>query len=326
MRYWWVNQNQTYRQEVGGGYLWSPKVKRNGALNPFYEFMREVAPHDLVFSFANQRICALGTALSHAYEVPKPEEFGAAGRNWNRIGWRIDVRFDEIERVVRPVEWIEQLRPLLPKRYSPLDRNGHGSQSMYLTELPEALALALADLVGTEALARARGELAFDVDVTTPRSESLLWEDHLIKEIEAQPGLDSTEKEALVLARRGQGRFREGVQSIEKFCRITRVERAEHLRASHCKPWRDSNDNERLDPENGLLLTPSIDHLFDRGFISFERGGRLLVSPVAHRESLAKMGVVVDKAVDVGGFTKGQERFLEYHHDEVFLKARLRSA
>jgi hypothetical protein len=67
----------------------------------------------------------------------------------------------------------------------------------------------------------------------------------------------------------------------------------EHLRASHCKPWRDSDDSERLDGENGLLLTPSIDHLFDRGFISFENNGRLLVSPVAHQPSLEKMGVPV---------------------------------
>jgi putative restriction endonuclease len=44
MRYWWVNQSQTYRHEVGGGYLWSPKRKQGGQLNPFYESMREVAP------------------------------------------------------------------------------------------------------------------------------------------------------------------------------------------------------------------------------------------------------------------------------------------
>lgn len=53
MRYWWVNQNQTYRQEVRGGYLWSPKRKANGSRNPFYDFMREVAPRDVVFSFAD---------------------------------------------------------------------------------------------------------------------------------------------------------------------------------------------------------------------------------------------------------------------------------
>ena len=51
MRYWWVNQNQTYRHEVQGGYLWSPKSNANGARNAFYESMREVAPGDLIFSF-----------------------------------------------------------------------------------------------------------------------------------------------------------------------------------------------------------------------------------------------------------------------------------
>lgn len=44
MRHWWVNQKQTYRHEVPGGYLWSPKRKRDGSQNPYYESMREVAP------------------------------------------------------------------------------------------------------------------------------------------------------------------------------------------------------------------------------------------------------------------------------------------
>jgi putative restriction endonuclease len=50
MRYWWVNQNQTDRHEVAGGYLWSPKRKSNGGVNPFYESMREVAPGDMVLA------------------------------------------------------------------------------------------------------------------------------------------------------------------------------------------------------------------------------------------------------------------------------------
>jgi hypothetical protein len=91
MRFWWVNQNQTYRHEVAGGYLWSPKRKRGGQLNPFYESMREVSPGDLVFSFADTRIRAFGIARSHAYEAPKPLEFGSAGRKWGEIGWRVDV-------------------------------------------------------------------------------------------------------------------------------------------------------------------------------------------------------------------------------------------
>ncbi len=86
MRYWWVNQNQTYRHEVPGGYLWSPKRNRNNGRNPFYDFMREVAPGDVVFSLADTYIKAIGIASSHAYESPKPREFGQAGAYWDNIG------------------------------------------------------------------------------------------------------------------------------------------------------------------------------------------------------------------------------------------------
>ena len=68
MRYWWVNQNQTYRHEVAGNYVWSPKRNANGHRNPFYDFMREVAPGDVVFSFADTLIRAIGIAISNAYE------------------------------------------------------------------------------------------------------------------------------------------------------------------------------------------------------------------------------------------------------------------
>ncbi len=86
MCFWWVNQNQTHRQEIGGGYLWSPKRNSNNARNPFYEFMREVAPGDLVFSFVDTRIIAVGIVRSYCYESPKPIEFGAIGMNWEQIG------------------------------------------------------------------------------------------------------------------------------------------------------------------------------------------------------------------------------------------------
>src|SRR6188508_2766979 len=102
------------------------------------------------------------------------------------------------------------------------------------------------------------------------------------------PLFKKTEKQALIRARRGQGLFKERVAAIEPRCRITGVENPIHLVASHCKPWRDSTHEERLNGENGLLLTPSIDHLFDRGFISFREDGRLLISPVAHQASLVR--------------------------------------
>src|SRR4051812_44684563 len=108
---------------------------------------------------------------------------------------------------------------------------------------------------------------------------------------------------------------------VERACRVTKVERLEHLVASHTKPWRDATNEERLNGENGLLLTPSIDHLFDRGFIGFEDNGRLIISPVAHRPSLRRMGIDTTQAVNVGGFTSGQKRFLDFHRNAVLLRS-----
>jgi len=325
VRYWWVNQNQTFRHEVGGGYLWSPKRKANAARNPFYEFMREVSPGDIIFSFCDTLIRAFGVARSHAYESPKPSEFGAVGRNWDEIGWRIDVEFHEEVSPFRPADWIERLRPLLPEKYSPLLSDGRGLQSVYLTAISDALAFALAELLGNEIAGILRSAGADELSRLSARPEIVLWEEHIQEEIERDSALDVTEKRALILARRGQGRFRDLISSQETRCRVTRVDRPEHLRASHCKPWRDSTNAERLDPNNGLMLTPSVDHLFDRGFISFETNGRLLISPVAHRLSLARMGVTVDRELNVGGFTLDQGRFLEFHRDAVFLRAHVSS-
>ncbi|MGH8236816.1 MAG: winged helix-turn-helix domain-containing protein, partial [Steroidobacteraceae bacterium] len=151
MRFWWVNQNQTWRQEVGGGYLWSPKRKANNQINPFYESMREVSPGDVILSFRDTLIAAIGIAYSHDYECPKPQEFGDAAPNWGNIGWKIDVRFVDLVHKIRPKNHIDELRRHLPRKYSPLSAAGDGSQSVYLTEVPEPLFRALARLIGLEA-------------------------------------------------------------------------------------------------------------------------------------------------------------------------------
>ena len=321
MRYWWVNQNQTYRHELGGGYLWSPKRNANGVRNPFYESMREVAPGDLVFSFVDTRIAAIGIAESYCYESPKPEEFGGAGMNWEAIGWRLRVRFKNLVNRVRPKDHIELLRPLLPDRYSPLQPNGNGLQSVYLTPVPEMLAEALIALIGPEALVVQGAAQQADQTMTAANADLEVWEHHIESELDRDTAIPATEREALIIARRGQGLFKERVMQIERRCRITGVDNPIHLRASHCKPWRDSDNAERLDGENGLLLTPSIDHLFDRGFISFQGNGTLIVSPVAHRPSLERMGVPTAIDLNVGTFSSGQRRFLEYHRDAVLLQA-----
>lgn len=322
MRYWWVNQNQTYPYEIAGGYLWSPKRNQNGARNPFYDFMREVAPGDVVFSFASTHIKAIGVAQSYCYEAPKPLEFGTAGAYWEKIGWRVDVRFSELRSLMRPADHMELIRPRLPSQYGPLQFDGKGKQNLYLTHLNTDLAELIVDLVGREARDLIQGAQITEFDKNGPGLGLVEWEEHELQQIALSQEISETDRRAIVTARRGQGLFKQNVRHIEHACRITRVDNIEHLRASHCKPWRDSNNEERLDGENGLLLTPSIDHLFDRGFISFEDKGRLLISPVADERSLERMGVPTREPLNVGGFSEGQRRYLEFHRESVFLRSR----
>jgi putative restriction endonuclease len=147
------------------------------------------------------------------------------------------------------------------------------------------------------------------------------WERKIEQGVVNDPSIAETDRLAIVRARKGQGLFKERVGKIETRCRITGVENPVHLLASHCKPWRDSSNEERLNGENGLLLTPSIDHLFDRGFIGLENNGALIISPVAHRPSLQRIGIDTTKVVNVGAFTNGQKQFLDFHRNAVLLQS-----
>jgi putative restriction endonuclease len=199
--------------------------------------------------------------------------------------------------------------------------NGNGLQSIYLAEIPELLAEVLLGLIGSEVNAIRAASSAVE---PVPADDLDNWEVKIERRIGEDATITETNRLALVQARRGQGLFRDRVAQIEWRCRITGVDNPAHLVSSHCKPWRDATNDERLDGENGLFLTPTIDHLFDRGFIGFEDDGRLILSPVAHRPSLQRMGINVTDLIKVGSFTSGQRTFLEFHRQSVLLQSILR--
>jgi putative restriction endonuclease len=256
MRYLWVNQNQTHRQEISGGYLWSPKRSKGERRNPFYESMREVAPGDLIFTFFDTIIHGIGIATSNCYESPRPEQFGNAGMNWDRIGWKIRVDFIEMDNKVRPRDHIRILSDVVPEKYSPLQLSGNGNQGIYLTELSLELAQTLICIIGRQAQELATTAVAPGLSrPAVETSDMEIWEHHLERTIESEAGISHTERQSLIIARRGQGLFKERVLRLERACRVTKVDRPEHLRASHCKPWRDSSNEERLNGENGFART-----------------------------------------------------------------------
>lgn len=138
------------------------------------------------------------------------------------------------------------------------------------------------------------------------------------KKLWQRDDIPQTQKEQLIKARLGQGIFRERVAYFERGCRLTDVTVPSHLRASHIKPWRDSSDEERLDGNNGLLLSPHIDHLFDRGYISFEDDGTLLLSEQASTETLERWNV--PRSGRFGSFRPEQILYLDYHRNTIFLR------
>ncbi|MDA1093370.1 MAG: HNH endonuclease [Acidobacteria bacterium] len=309
MRYWWVNQNQTYEEETRGNFMWSPKTNKGDRRNPFYDTMLEVAPGDIVFSFIGTYIRSIGIVTGKAQTAPQPD-FRNAGLNWSKVGWFVPVYYCAVSSPIRPKDHIDALRPFLPRKYSPLQDSGNGLQQVYLAAVPEALANALIGLMGAryhDALAAITGF------PTSPDDEEIAVPDEGLGEAPA------TEKEQLIRARRGQGLFRSHVLLIEGECRVTKVSDSKHLRASHIKPWKNSDDLERLKGDNGLLLSPHIDHLFDQGYISFSADRRLLIVPEVRVELLDKWHI--DESVNVGEFNREQRAFLDYHQVNVFSKA-----
>ena len=101
----------------------------------------------------------------------------------------------------------------------------------------------------------------------------------------------ATERNALIKARVGQGMFRTDVITLWGRCAVTGCALEKILVASHIVPWALATNKERLDPFNGLLLTPNFDKLLDRRLISFNNDGSILLSKAISSEAWAALGI-----------------------------------
>ena len=308
--YWWVSQNQTYRQEVPGNFMWSPKTNRDGGRNVSYDYMTQMQPGDVVFSFADTKIKAIGVVNKSAVPSIKPD-FGASGANWLDDGWFVDVIFEELRAgQFKPSDHMDLIGRHLPDMYSPIRSNGVGNQ-IYLAKIPANMAevlLSLSQNIGPSIIQDLTRNISYEIEPEESDIET---------KVEMRTDIGATQKIQMISARRGQGVFKANVRLVEKSCRVTNVTSPQHLIASHIKPWSKSDDLEKLSGYNGLLLSPHIDHLFDKGYISFEQNGKLLFSNQLDRSVLEKWSL--SKGTNVGPFRKEQHVFLEYHRDIVLL-------
>lgn len=130
--------------------------------------------------------------------------------------------------------------------------------------------------------------------------------------------IDITERESIIKSRIGQGTFRNSVSDLwQNKCSITQISLDSVLIASHIKPWAFSSNFERLDPNNGLFLSATLDKLFDKGFISFDINGKILISKEIGDEEIVKIGL--DKEFQLHDYLR-HEKYLDYHRKKVFRK------
>ena len=157
------------------------------------------------------------------------------------------------------------------------------------------------------------------------REVTLLTHPLLIKDgQENTPDIDEQDipeevKVNLIKARKGQGKYRENLLAQCPFCPITLVSDDRLLIASHIKPWVKSNDDEKIDPKNGFMLTPTYDFLFDRGYISFTNDKKIIISPWLSKMTCSKLNISNDKTYSLLP-TEGRENYLDYHRNEVLKK------
>lgn len=305
MAFWWVNHKQTRDYEVQGDYLWSPKFNQNGARNQSYDNMVVARPGDVVFSYADGQIAAVGIVIADASTSPKPLEFGKTGIYWSDEGWHLQVAFQNAGRLLRPKDQLALIAPRLPSRYSPIQANGNGNQGIYLAAISDDLGELLLRLTKTElSLSDSDKETAGTILQQLTDIDQLRDSD-----------IPETQRVQLVKARVGQGLFRSLVLLKHPVCRVTGISDKRLLRASHIKPWKDSDNFERLDGNNGIMLSPHVDALFDQGLMSFEDNGCALFRNDLNKEILAKWAI--PQSDSASPFQASQRVYLKTHRERL---------
>lgn len=246
--------------------------------------LEEMAPGELVFAYEEKKgFVAVGT-VSYPKDLQKRGGGSKLYPNPDQIVRSLAVDWDTtITRTMRDVSAVAPVSGLALRRINPEKKLFRVIESMVEERIGNAL----------------------DIDELT-----------VVKRIATNPAYSTVMRQQIALARIGQGSFREAVLARSQACRLTGINDSQHLVASHIKPWRVCADGEHHDGANGLMLAPHIDHLFDRGWISFTNEGRLLC---ANSLDIALLRAWhIDPEMRTTPFDDDQIYYLNYHRLHIF--------
>lgn len=162
---------------------------------------------------------------------------------------------------------------------------------------------------------RIRPELARAIASIYPEVEDVQVIKEFTEKIEEVESIESTEKQVLVKSRVGHGALKKKLLQKEHSCRICGLQDEHFLIASHIKPWSEANDTERLDLDNVLLLCPHHDSAFDKGYISFNDEGKILISEELTLQTQMLLNLEEDKQIQL---TEKNKFYIKWHRENLF--------
>lgn len=162
-----------------------------------------------------------------------------------------------------------------------------------------------------------------DFNETVKKEKDEVLQEHLKniseiidKEID-QLQVNGEEKHVLTKIRVNQSIFRELLLKKYSHCCLCNVDNQDLLIASHIKPWAKSSSKEKLDVNNGLLLCPNHDKLFDKGYITFDDNGNIHISDRLSDNNLTYMNITNTMHINL---TEENRKYMEYHRNMIFVK------
>ena len=299
-----VMQGQSYQEDKELGIIWVPRQDKGGLVPHSWKRMTEVSKGDRVFHYIKGNIIAISIATEGCVSGKKPTLMENEVHR-NEEGYLVKLEYHELDQPLNIREHFIGISPLLPVKYSPFNQDANGNQG-YLYPCNEELAIKLLEiLTETNIYQVSEEQLEFGIDEVKRIQHNTLI-----------PVITETESEAKTKIRIGQQKFRK-----EQFplwngrCALCGIDLPQLVQASHSKPWKDSTNDERLDPYNGVLLCCNHKALYNHGFITFDGQGRLHISPIINEEDYVKYKL--DPMTKIELHSKNRDYF-KWHKKHIY--------
>ena len=295
MKFFLVFQGDTYEEEKLLSCLWAPKLNKAGNEEHHHRRLLDVDIGDQVVHLENRKIRAISKAKSKAYDCECPREFNRP--NWSRDGRKVDLDLTEFDSPIEVDSIFHKIKDSLPEKYSPFNIHGGGNQG-YFYEI---------------------GAKVFNAILNTDFSEEINETETSAQSINSPTG--SSTLSNVKINRRSSAWHNFFKKKLFKLwpteCAITKVKNKKLLIGAHIKPWSESNDNEKIDEYNGLLLAPNPDKIFELGLISFDDNGKIIISSKLNNEDLAKLNINKETKLNL---KENHKKYFKHHRDNKFKK------